>query len=257
MTSEAYSPLPPSCLSLANTASTLRSSRRLLAGLRFGLRLCLRRGGDGSGQQRRALRFDRHRLFLGRLLHFEVEIDLRAQPERHRIERRQIGRIPVGALADRVDGRLGGADQPHDLAVLEFGMIAHQPEDGVRPVLAARHRRVARALLRLGFGQAHFRLGDVQLIVRVGFGGGDFLAGQLPGEDRIEPLDALRGVAVGDRLHFERMQVAQLRDLVERQRRILDQPHGCRFRHQGRGRHSKSPLRSARPAGRSHLRHRG
>jgi hypothetical protein len=59
----------------------------------------------------------------------------------------------------------------------------------------------------------------------------------LAGQDRIEALDALRGVAIGDRLHFEHMQIAELRDLVERQRSILDQPHGCRFRHQGCGRH--------------------
>jgi len=74
-------------------------------------------------------------------------------------------------------------------------------------------------------------------VVRIGFGGGYLLAGQLAGEDRIEPFDALGSVAVSDRLHFQRMQVAQLRDLVERQRGILDQPHGGCFRHQGRGRH--------------------
>ena len=113
------------------------------------------------------------------------------------------------------------------------GMIAHQPQNGVRAVLAARHRRIARALFRLGFGQPHLRLGDVQAVIRIGFGGGDFLAGQLSGDDRIGAFDALGGVAVGDRLHFERMQVAQLRDLVEGQRRIVDEPHGGRFRHQG------------------------
>ena len=56
-----------------------------------GLRLFLRRGGHGSRQQRRALRLDRRRLLLGGALHFEVEIDLRAQAERHRIERRRFG----------------------------------------------------------------------------------------------------------------------------------------------------------------------
>src|SRR6516162_8445609 len=73
-------------------------------------------------------------------LHVEVEIDLRAQAERDRIERGQVRRIPVGALADRLDGRLGRADEPHDLRILELGMVAHQPEDGVRTVLAARYR---------------------------------------------------------------------------------------------------------------------
>ena len=41
------------------------------------------------------------------------------------------------AVADRCNSRFGGADQPHDLAVLKLGMIAHQPEDGVRAILAA------------------------------------------------------------------------------------------------------------------------
>ena len=56
------------------------------------------------------------------------------------------------ALADRLDGRLRRSDQPHDLAVLELRMVAHQPQDGVGTILAARHRRVARALLVLGLG---------------------------------------------------------------------------------------------------------
>src|SRR4051812_41928682 len=89
-------------------------------------------------------------------MHFKIEIDLRAKPERDRVHRLQVGGVPMGALADRIDRRFGGADEAHDLRVLELGMIAHQPQDCVRAVLAARHRRVAWPLLALGGGRRTF-----------------------------------------------------------------------------------------------------
>ena len=47
------------------------------------------------------------------------------------------------------------------------------------------------------------------------------------------PLDALRGFAVcGDRLHLERMQAAELRDLLEGKRRVVKQPDRRRLGHQ-------------------------
>ncbi len=61
----------------------------------------------------------------------------------------------------------------------------------------------------------------------------DLLARQLPRRHRIEPLDALRHVAVGDAFHLEHVQPAEGRDLVEGERRVLDQPNGRRFGHQG------------------------
>src|SRR5207302_6371499 len=64
-------------------------------------------------------------------------------------------------------------------------------------------------------------------------------AAQLPGQHRIEALDALGGVAVGDRLDLERMQFAEVRDLIERKRGVLDQPDGGRLRHQRRTGHGK------------------
>jgi hypothetical protein len=70
-------------------------------------------------------------------VHLEVEIDLRAQAERHRVHRLQVGGVPVRALADRLDRRLGGADESHDLRVLQLGMVAHQPQDRVGTVLPA------------------------------------------------------------------------------------------------------------------------
>src|SRR5579863_9131987 len=53
-------------------------------------------GGLGGGQQRRAAMPDIDRLFLGRALDLEVELDLRAQAERHRVHRGERRGIPVG-----------------------------------------------------------------------------------------------------------------------------------------------------------------
>ena len=58
-----------------------------------------------------------------------------------------IRRIPVGLVADRLDGLLGGAQQLGDLAVRQLRMIAHQPGDRRRAVLPLGQRRVARRLL--------------------------------------------------------------------------------------------------------------
>src|SRR5262249_12391077 len=178
-------------------------------------------GGLRRGQQRGALGLGVDRLFLGGAVNLEIEIDLRAQTERDRIHRLQVRCVPMGALADRLDGRLGGADEPHDLAVLELGMVAHQPEDGVRTVLAARYRRVAWALLLLRLGQPHLGIEQLEPIVRIGDGLFDLLAAELTGEHGIEALDALRGIAVGDRLHLERVKLAEVGDLIEGERGVL------------------------------------
>ena len=45
----------------------------------------------------------------------------------------------------------------------------------------------------------------------------------------------LGGLAVGDRLHLERVQPAEVGDLLEGQRGVVDQPDGGRLGHQGRG----------------------
>ena len=118
-------------------------------------------------------------------------------------------------LADALDGGLGGAHEPHDLAVFQFGMIADQPKDSVRPVLPARHRGVARSALVLLFRHPHLAVGELQAKIFVLFGVLDFFARELAGLDRVHPLDALRGIAIGDRLYLERMQFAEFRDLVE------------------------------------------
>ena len=139
----------------------------------------------------------------------------------------------MGALADGDDGRLGRADEAHDLRVLELGMVAQEPEDGVRPVLAARHGRVARTALRLDLGHLDLGLGELQAIGGVLLGLGDLVAGELAGGDRVHALDAVRHVAVGDALHLEHVQAAEFGDLLEGERGVVDQPDGGRFGHQG------------------------
>ena len=64
-------------------------------------------------------------------------------------------------------------------------MIAHQPEDRVRPVLAARHRRVARALLAAfgRAGQVDLWRRQFQFLAVVLFGFGNLVAGELTGVD--------------------------------------------------------------------------
>src|SRR6185295_14093637 len=106
-----------------------------LLGALLGFRLRLRGSRrDGGGQQRGAARFG-DRLLLGGALHLEVEIDLRAETKSHRIERLKLRGVPVRALADALDRRFRGTDKAHDLRVLELRMVAHQPENGIRPVL--------------------------------------------------------------------------------------------------------------------------
>src|SRR5262249_32228938 len=127
-----------------------------------------------------------------------------------------------------------------DVAVLELGMVAYQPEDGVRAILTARHRRVARALLLLRLGQPYLGIEQLEPIVRISDGLLDLLAAELTGEHGIETLDALRGIAVGDRLHLERGKLAEVGDLIERERGVLDQPDGGCFRHQRRCGHGEA-----------------
>ena len=76
---------------------------------------------------------------------------------------------------------------------------------------------------------------------------GDFVARQLAGDDRVHALDALRRFAVGNGLHLERMQRAELRDLVEGKRRVVDQPDGGRLGHQQRVGHEQILLVRPRP----------
>src|ERR1700730_11422306 len=101
----------------------------------------------------------------------------------------------MGSLADRLDRRLGRADEPHDLAVLELGVVAQQPENGIGAVLAPRYRRIARPFLALRLRQPHLWIGELETIVAVVLRLFDFLARQLPGQNGIQALDALGRIA--------------------------------------------------------------
>ena len=82
----------------------------------------------------------------------------------------------------------------------------------------------------------------MQATVGVLLAGGDFLARELAGRDRIVALDAGRHFAVGDPFDLERVQFAELGDLIEGQRGVLDQPDGGRLRHQRRVAHERKLL---------------
>ena len=142
---------------------------------------------------------------------------IRDRAEADRVERGQRLGVPVGAVADLRDGRLGRADQADDLRVLELGMVAQQPEDGVRTVLALRDRGVARALGALDLRHLHLALGELEVMIWVLGGALQLLAGELPGGDGVEALDAGGDFAIGDAADFERMQLTEFGDLLEGQ----------------------------------------
>ncbi len=242
--------LPPICLSLANTASTLSSSAGFLD-CRLVHPSDSRPVVTEAGSSVAPAILD-HRLFLGGALHLEVEVDLGAQAERHRVQRLELLR--------RSSGCARGSTAMVDLVVptrrmicasLSSGWLRTSQQDGVRAVLAARHRRVARALLFLASGTR--TLGSDICKRRSGSASASAISSrdELAGRDRVHALDALRGIAVGDGLHLERVQLAEVGDLVERQRGVLDEPDGGRLRHQRRGRGKSPALRP--PSGRSLL----
>src|SRR5690606_4453850 len=151
---------------------------------------------------------------LGRALDLEVEVDLAAQAQRYRVHGGQVSRIPVSRFTHRVDGRFGGADQTHDLRVLELGVVAHQPLDGVGPLVAARNRRVTGAFA-LGRGDANLGLAQLHAVTGVGLGLFDLFTGQLAVLDRVDAHDAAGDVTIGNALNFERVQRTECGDLLE------------------------------------------
>ena len=136
------------------------------------------------------------------------------------------------AVADRLKRVLRRADEAHDLRVLELGMVAEQPQHGVRPVLPAGQRGIAGAARLLELRRADLRHQKMQPVVRILLRLGDLLAAELAGRNRIITLDAGRDLAVGDAFDLQRMEFAELGDLVEGQRRVLDQPYSGGLRHQ-------------------------
>src|SRR5690606_3184449 len=103
-------------------------------------------------------------------------------------------------------------------------------------------RRVARPALRLDLWNLELRLGQLQPVARVCLAALDLLARELAGGDRVHALDPGCNVAVSDAFDLEQMHPAELGDLLEGKRRVLDEPHRGRFGHQGSAiAHTTSP----------------
>src|SRR5918998_1540209 len=114
-------------------------------------------------------------------------------------------------------------------------------------VLAVRHRGVARPLLNpLLLRQLHPGFREPEAVGRILLRLFDLLAGQLARGHRIEALDAGRDLAIGDALHLKGVKLAEIGDLLERQRRILDEPNGRRLRHQRSLGHGANLLQAGR-----------
>src|SRR5690606_346839 len=120
-------------------------------------------------------------------------------------------------------------------------MVTHQPEDSVGAILTLRQRRVARTLT-LRLWHANLRLRDLQLVVGIGFASSNFLARQLTIADRIHALDAVSCIAIGNSRHFQRVKRTELSNLVEGERRIVDEPDSSCLRHEKRMSHKQVPL---------------
>jgi hypothetical protein len=99
----------------------------------------------------------------------------------------------------------------------------------------------------------NLRFREPEPMVRVSLTFSKLVTGELTGYDRIASDDALNPLIVCDGLHFERVELAEIGNLVERQSCIFNQPDCGRLRHKGLGRHDKFSLRSSRPRGQSLL----
>src|SRR5690242_14130927 len=127
------SPPWPALMMRASRISAGRSAWRALVGAGVGFRRVLRRRRGDFGRLLAAVGAGDGGL----------EFLQGAEAERDRMARLDVGRVPMRALAHRLDGRLGRADELRDLPVAELGMALQEPGDGVGLVLALGDRRVA------------------------------------------------------------------------------------------------------------------
>ena len=139
----------------------------------------------------------------------------------------------MASVAHALDRRLGGADEAGDLRIGQFRVVAQQPGDGVRAVLAARDRRVAGPRARRHRRQFVFAFRDLQPQIRVLLAALDLGAGQMARGDRVHALDPLGHIAIGDALHFKNVKTAEIRHLVKGERGVFDEPDGRRLGHKG------------------------
>ena len=135
-------------------------------------------------------------------------------------------------VADRGDGRAGGADQQPNLPVGDFRVVADDPGDAVGLVLPLRHGRVARPL---GASNLLGTLDDLQLVLGVRLRAVDLVLRQFVRANGVTPGQLGRCGVIRDRLNLENVQPAELRDLVERERGVVDHPGGGRMRHERLG----------------------
>ena len=94
-------------------------------------------------------------------------------------------------------------------------MVPQEPGDCVRPVAAFRNRRIARTFGGLLHRNVDLGLENFEPVVGIGLALLDLLAGELTPGDRIEALDALRNVAIGDAFHLELMEIGEIGNLLE------------------------------------------
>ena len=81
-------------------------------------------------------------------------------------------------------------------------------------------------------GDFDFGLQEYQTIFGILLSARNLAAGQLARRNWIHPLNSMGHIAIGNALHFKHMKAAQFSNLLEGQRGVVDQPYGCRFRHQ-------------------------
>ena len=163
-----------------------------------------------------------------------LEFGKGAKAELDRVPGFDVGAVPMRAVAHGRDRRLGRADQLGDLGVGQLGMALQQKSDRIRLVLPFGYRSVARALVLEDLRWKGLR-GKLEPRLRIGLAALDLLRRGLSVRHRVEPLHLVRHFAIGDGLDFQRMQFAEIGNLVKGERGVFDQPHGGRLGHQRSG----------------------
>ena len=137
----------------------------------------------------------------------------------------------MSAVAHRHDCRLGRADQFRDLRFAELRISLQEKSNRIGLVLALGDGGVARPLVAKQLRRQRLRR-EFEARLRIGLATRDLLGGGLAVCHRIETLHLVGHLAVGDGLDLERMQPAEIGDLLEGKRGVLDQPNSGRLGHQ-------------------------
>ncbi len=167
--------------------------------------------------------------FFGGLGNNGVQLALRTQAKRDRIFGNDIGDIPMLAVTDRVNRGAGRADQLANLGIGNFRMVTQQPCNPVWLVLTLGNRRITRT-----FGAADLIRAFLQLhaIFGIGFGLGDFIAGQFMRLHGITASIFGTSQIVRHRVHFQNVDAAKVGNLLKAQAGIVNQPACSCVRHQ-------------------------